>query len=372
MITENDLAKIAPYMDTARYGKVVNMECKDHRGRRELMLEYESGVKLVGDLNQPEGTFRMQELTGLTSIASYFARGKYGSNQWRGNCSGLLIRDLLNFYKPDTFGDLAVGSGTSIDVARDLGYTASNTVFSDLNPKYGGVDISGEDLDFPLLDFIFFHPPYYVFPGSSMPVYSGKGADGKGMWGDEIIPSDGSRISDPMQFKKWFDVCNANLFKLLRKGGRLAILMGDSRFHGQYYSMFKNMDVFGDLEQVIVKQQFNSFSDTIKYSGKFIPLQHEYLVVIRKASPYIVPISHVTFGTRDIRSSEKSTWAAIMSMILEDNNGSLNKDVLLEKLSAHPKAANNSHLADKIRQELSRHPRMFEREGENIRLRQPA
>lgn len=116
----------------------------------------------------------MNEESGLTSIASYFARGKYGSSTWRGNCSGLLIKDLLQFYKPDTFADLAVGSGTSIEVAADLGYTKANTIFSDLNPQYGGVDLSDSHLDFPLMDFIFFHPPYYVFPGSSMPVYSGK------------------------------------------------------------------------------------------------------------------------------------------------------------------------------------------------------
>ena len=138
MLNATDLTKLRPYLCE---GKVVNIEVKD-RGRkgREVLLEYEDGRKLVGDLNQL--SFRMQPLKGLTSIASYFARGKYGSNSWRGNCSGLLIRDLLQHYKPDTFGDLAVGSGTSIEVAQDLGYTSANTVFSDLNPKYGGVDFS--------------------------------------------------------------------------------------------------------------------------------------------------------------------------------------------------------------------------------------
>ena len=154
MLNNKDLEKIAPYLTD---GKVVNMEIKD-RGRkgRELLLEYEDGRKLVGDLNQTN--FKMIELKGMTSICSYFARGKYGSNSWRGNCSGLLIQDLLEFYKPDVFGDLAVGSGTSIEVANQLGYTSSNTVFSDLHPKYGGVDISSQDLDFPLMDFIFFSP----------------------------------------------------------------------------------------------------------------------------------------------------------------------------------------------------------------------
>lgn len=223
MLKEKDLKVLCPYLND---GVVVNIEVKDRgvRKGREVLLEYDDGRKLVGNLDSPK--FQMQPLTGITSIASYFARGKYGSNSWRGNCSGFLIKDLLNFYKPDVFGDLAVGSGTSIEVAHDLGYGRSNTVFSDLNPKYGGIDISGDDLDFPLMDFIFFYPPYYVFPGSSMPVYSGKG----GMWGDEINPHDGSRISDPQQFKEWFDKCNRNLYKLLHRGGRLAILMGGQPF----------------------------------------------------------------------------------------------------------------------------------------------
>lgn len=368
MLNQTDLNKLAPYL---AQGKVVNIEIKD-RGRkgRETLLEYEDGTKLVGDLNQDN--FQMRPLKGLTSIASYFARGKYGSNSWRGNCSGLLIRDLLEHYKPDTFGDLAVGSGTSIEVAQDLGYNQFNSVFSDLNPKYGGVDISGPDLDFPLLDFIFFHPPYYVFPGSSMPVYSGKGADGKGMWGEEVNPHDGSRISDPGEFKRWFDTCNANLYKLLRKGGRLAILMGDSRYRGQYYSMFKNMDLFGELEQVIIKQQHNCLTDAIQYSGKFIPLEHEYLVILRKKDPYIIPIQHVKTTQRDVRTSEKMTWAAVLSMILEAHGGRMKTAELEGEMGKHPKGKSNSHLAEKLRQELQRHPRMFRRDGADICLAQPA
>lgn len=366
MLNQNDLAKLAPYLTQ---GKIVNVEIKD-RGRkgREIMLEYDDGRKLVGNLSQDK--LVMTELKGLTSIASYFARGKYGSNSWRGNCSGLLIKDLLDFYKPDVFGDLAVGSGTSIEVAKDLGYTKSNSVFSDLNPKYGGIDISGDDLDFPLMDFIFFHPPYYVFPGSSMPTYSGKNQGG--MWGDEINPHDGSRITDPVEFKKWFDSCNANLYKLLKKGGRMAVLMGDSRFRGQYFSMFKNMDIFGDLEQVIIKQQHNCLTDSIKYAGKFIPIEHEYLVIIKKNGPYIVPITTVRFQQRDMRSSVKSTWASVIAMILEDNNGRMSKDALVSAMEKHPKGANNNNIYAKLRQELQRHPKMFSRDGDMIKLATPA
>lgn len=161
MLKEKDLNAISPYLSQ---GKVVNIEIRDQgRKGREITLEYEDGRKLAGNLDT--SPVCLEPLTGLNSISEHFARGKYGNAGWRGNCSGLLIKDLLEYYKPNTFGDLAVGSGTSIDVANELGYDLDHAFFNDLNPKYGGVDISDPDMDFPLMDFIFFHPPLLRFPG---------------------------------------------------------------------------------------------------------------------------------------------------------------------------------------------------------------
>ena len=357
-LTQNDLLKIYPYLNNKN---VVNIEIKDFNKKgREILLEYDDGTKMAGNLDKD--IFTMSEVKGLTSVVSNFARGKYGSSGYRGNCSGLLIKDLLNYYKPDTFSDLAVGSGTSIEVAKELGYTDSNTTFNDLNPKFGGVDISSKDMDFPLTDFIFFHPPYYVFPGSSMPVYSGS------MWGNSINEHDGSRISDPDKFKQWFDICNANLYCLLKKGGRLVILMGDSKYKGKYYSMFKEMNIIGELEQVIIKEQHNCVSDRIKYSGKFIPTEHEFLVIIRKNAPYIIPVTLTKHVTQDIRESVKVTWANLIAMILEDNGGKMTSDMLTEKLYSLPKAKGNRFVDAKVRQELQRHPKMFYRQGKFICL----
>ena len=367
MLKEKDLIALAPYLSD---GTVVHMEVQDFGNKgREVMLEYGDGRKVSGNLDA--NPVRLKPV-GISSISEHFARGKYGNPNWRGNCSGLLIKELLEHFRPDTFGDLAVGSGTAIDVAADLGYGSDRTVFNDLNPAYGGVDISDPDIDFPLLDFIFFHPPYYVFPGSSMPVYSGKGADGRGMWGKEINPHDGSRIKDPWAFKKWFYQCNANLYRLLHKGGRLAILMGDSRFRGKYYSMFKEMDVFGEMEQVIVKKQYNCVSNSTSYPGKFIPLVHEYLVVIRKGSPYIVPVTTVRHVQCDLRTSKNSTWASVMAMILEDHGGRLSRRQLSEEMQRTEKANANNHVDAKMRQEIQRHPRMFRCDGEDVLLARPA
>ena len=95
MLSSMDLEKLSPFLSAE---KVVNIEVKDYGQKgREIIIEYQSGKKLVGNLD--ESPFVMNEESGLTSIASYFARGKYGSSTWRGNCSGLLIKDLLQFYK---------------------------------------------------------------------------------------------------------------------------------------------------------------------------------------------------------------------------------------------------------------------------------
>lgn len=66
MLTQRDFEQLSPYLTR---GKVVNMEVKD-RGRkgREVLLEYDNGEKLVGDLNQQPLT--LAPLTGLKSIVS--------------------------------------------------------------------------------------------------------------------------------------------------------------------------------------------------------------------------------------------------------------------------------------------------------------
>jgi hypothetical protein len=56
--------------------------------REELNMN--EALKLVSSNTRPD----------LTSVVSYPDRGKYGNNKWRGNCSGYLIKDLLEWYKP--------------------------------------------------------------------------------------------------------------------------------------------------------------------------------------------------------------------------------------------------------------------------------
>ena len=76
MLHERDLKNLALYLEK---GKVVRIDVKDcGRKGREVLLEYEDGTKYAGNLDT--APFRMQRMSGITSIASYFARGKYGNS----------------------------------------------------------------------------------------------------------------------------------------------------------------------------------------------------------------------------------------------------------------------------------------------------
>src|SRR5689334_1475199 len=57
----------------------------------------------------------------LTSIHATPGRGNYGDPGYRGNCSGLLIKDLLVFYGARRVLDPMQGGGTCRDVCSELG-----------------------------------------------------------------------------------------------------------------------------------------------------------------------------------------------------------------------------------------------------------
>src|SRR5690606_21231615 len=86
---------------------------------------------------------------------SYQNRGKWGKSSYRGNCSGYVIKDLLEFYKPKKFVEIFSGGGTGKDVALDLGIT--NSVHLDLITGWNAlID------EIPTgCDFAFSHPAYW-------------------------------------------------------------------------------------------------------------------------------------------------------------------------------------------------------------------
>jgi hypothetical protein len=232
----------------------------------------------------------------LTTLVSYPERGEFGDNKWRGNCSGRLLEDLFDFFRPRKVADFMVGSGTTAEVCKQR---AIPCLALDLTPRWGGFDAVEDDIP-ESFDFGFLHPPYH-----DIIQYSGA------MWG-QPDPRDLSRCQDYSEFIRKLDVVVAKMLRACRKGGRVAVLVGDVKRRGQLYSIQRDMTWFGTPEQVIIKAQHNVESDKTHYSGKFIPIYHEYLLVFRKDDCYVVPVKTTQAVTADLRKSLKATWRDVV------------------------------------------------------------
>lgn len=285
----------------------------------------------------------------LKSIVSYPERGKYGDSGWRGNCSGLLIKDLLQFFKPKRVFDPMVGSGTTRDVCRELGI---ENMCLDLNPEWGGFDALSDEIPISS-DFIFWHPPYH-----DIVKYSGK------VWGNAPDPRDLSRCESYQDFIKKLNRIQAKLVSSLRRGGRIAILVGDVKRKGRLYSIQKDMDWYGAPEQVVIKAQHNCWSYKVNYSGKFIPIVHEYLLIFKRDDCYIMPCTVVRQVGIDLRQRVNLTWRDVVKDAMEALGGKVELRLLYNELNGHAKTESNQNWQAKIRQTLQRYTKDFQRVSE--------
>ncbi|WP_193063708.1 DNA modification methylase [Oceanobacillus oncorhynchi] len=205
------------------------------------------------------------------SILSYPLRGSYGDSKYRGNCSGYIIKDLLEYYRPNTFLECFAGSGTGFDVAKELGYI--NSIHLDLNRKFGSFNIMTNDLP-KGFDLVFSHPPYW-----NIIKYSGTG----NVWGGKVHKDDLSHIENYSDFIDKLNYVNKKIFDSIKVGGRHAILIGDLRKKGKYYSIIKDMEWYGQLDSHLIKIQYNTRGEKKKYyRNNFIPIAHEHLLVFKK------------------------------------------------------------------------------------------
>lgn len=207
----------------------------------------------------------------MNSILSYPKRGHYGDAHYRGNCSGYVIKDLLMHYKPKKFLECFAGGGTGYEVARELGYT--NSIHLDLNDRFGNFNLVKHNLPVGS-DFIFSHPPYW-----NIIKYSGE----NNVWGTVIHRDDLSHIQNYSEFIKKLNMINKKIFDSLAIGGRHAILIGDVRKKGVYYSIIKDMQWYGSLEAHLIKIQHNTKSHNKRYyNSNFIYITHEHLLIFKK------------------------------------------------------------------------------------------
>lgn len=287
----------------------------------------------------------------LTSIVSYPERGEGGNNRYRGNCSPKLIEDLIGFFKPQEICDYMCGSGTTKDAADKCG------IKSHIYDLHSGFDLLNSEIP-ERPQFIFWHPPYWDIIKYSDVMY--KASDVEKKYGYDPRKSDLSRIQDWDKFVEVMNYAMMKQFAALEKGGRMAVLMGDIKKRGKLYSMLSEIIKPGTAENILIKAQYNCFSDNTEYSGNFIPILHEYVLIVRKDNPLLVPIITTKKLELDIRDMHGATWRDIVAAVLEDEGRSVPLSVLYEKIEPYKKARQNQWWKEKVRQTLQLYPDHFE------------
>ena len=277
----------------------------------------------------------------MKSLISYSNRGNWGNSSYRGNCSGFVIKDLIeHFYpnsKPKKFVEVFSGGGTGLDVAKDLGIT--NSVHLDLNNGWNAL-VS----EMPTgSDFVFSHPPYWDI----IRYETQRGS---------YDPDDLSNVMSYKEFIAKLDKVNAKIYQSLLNGGRHAFLIGDVRKKGKYYSIIKDMTWFGDLESHIIKAQHNCLSNNKTYSNNnFIPIVHEHLLVFKKNEVWAVQLKRTVTQSFDLRQFQNITWRDLIQGTLEWLGGKATLSQIYKVIEGSKKALKNNHWKEKIRQTLQLH-----------------
>lgn len=300
---------------------------------------------------------KTSESRPLTSIVSYPERGEGGNNRYRGNCSPKLVEDLIGFFRPAEICDYMCGSGTTKAAADKCG------IGSHLYDLHSGFDVMNCEIP-ERPGFIFWHPPYWDIVTYSDVMYSA--TDVQNQYGYDPKQFDLSRIPDWENFVKAMNYAMLKQFSALEKGGRMAVLMGDIKKKGKLYSMLAEIVKPGTLENIIIKAQHNCFSDKIQYSGSFIPILHEYVMIVRKDDAILYPILFSEKKQVDVRDMPGATWRDVVAAVLEQCDEAVPLTYLYEQIESHQRAKTHKWWKEKIRQTLQYNPEHFLHAGRGL------
>lgn len=284
------------------------------------------------------------------SIISFPDRGHWGNSQWRGNCSGYVYKDLFERLHPRVFVDPMVGSGTSVDVAREMGIEAYGL---DLHSGFNVLRDSILERVGKPADLVVSHPPY-----GSMILYSGQ------VWGDQPHPDDLSRCADDEEFHQKLQVAMLNQRAATRSGGYYGTIIGDLRRNGRYVSyqaeVIARMPA-DELAAVIIKQQHNCVSDARSYGKMTLPrITHEYLLLFKRHEATSILLSLASLAKQQY-SRLAGTWKAIVRCTLIELGGKATLDRIYSAIAAAApeKLASNPNWQAKIRQVLNQNRDTF-------------
>ncbi|MCK9552336.1 hypothetical protein [Aquamicrobium sp.] len=283
----------------------------------------------------------------MKSVMSFPDRGPWGKSNWRGNTSGYVIKEMIEHFKPKLFVDACEGSGTSGDVCREMGI------------EYVGLDLhKGNDFtkDYILsqlprpADVCFSHPPYHDMIAYSGEVYHG------------IREGDTSRCLSPEEFISKSQTMLLNQREAVRdNGGIYATLIGDHRGgtlgkgnFRSYQADFIQMMPKDELLSVAIKLQHNCLSDDRVYSGSFVPIMHEYLIIWKKASKSLVAVSFDI--ANELQKRVATTWRNVIRVVMMKLGEAKLDDIYkeVEAVASHLLGVNPNWQA-KVRQQLQKH-----------------
>lgn len=286
-----------------------------------------------------------------SSILSFPERGPWGSSQWRGNTSGHVYKSLFEQLKPKVFIDPMVGSGTSVQVAQQMGIECYGL---DL---HSGFNALRDDIFLTVGkhgDLVVSHPPY-----SGMVKYSGPG----GMWGETAHPDDLSHCETDADFHEKMQRVLLNQRRATAPGGYYGTLIGDWRRGGIYTSYQAELIArmpSTELAAVLIKQQHNCVSDSRKYASMLLPrILHEYIILWqKKAAPILVFMAQMV---REQEQRAAGTWRSLVHSVLNALGGQSTLERLYAVVAskAPDKLAANEHWKAKVRQVLNQHPQLF-------------
>lgn len=278
---------------------------------------------------------------------------KWGDPGYNGNCSGKVPLGFIDKFGAKNVFEMYAGSGTLSDVCRDYGIDYCGV---DLNPNPVRDNIFPMNLcdmsqDFPVdiydADFVFQHP---VYPGINRIKYAGSA------WKD-TVDNLASRDIQNMPFNEGMakiNLATMRAYSAMKPGAFMAILVGEIRANGKYFSMYQNLALPGEFYQSYVKMQHNTWSGINgNYSKSMRALTgHEMIAVIRKPSgyeiAYVVPKQYVM----DIRDSKTATWRDVVIAVIRKLGGTASLNNIYSEIAGHKKCETNSHWKEKVRQTL--------------------
>ena len=239
------------------------------------------------------------------SILSFPERGPWGKSSWRGNCSGHVYKSLFFFFFPGTFVDPMVGSGTSVEVAREMGIQAFGL---DLHSGFNVLRESILSAVGQPVDLVVSHPPY-----GGMILYSGN------VWG---LPhaDDLSRCIDDQDVHETLHIALLNQREATKGGGYYGTIIGDWRRNGRYTSYQAECIArmpSDELAAVLIKQQHNTVSDARAYARMKMPrILHEYILLWQKPAVIASFLSNLSVMARQQSARLASTWKALVRTVL--------------------------------------------------------